>query len=60
LKGGDMAGIAREVKNEIILKVKSGVKVAELLKQYGVSELTINAWLKKDVSGISSATDLGI
>lgn len=46
-----MAGIALEVKNEIIAKVKSGEKVAALSKQYGVSEQTIYSWLKQKVEG---------
>ena len=46
-----MAGIAVEVKNEIILKVKGGVKLAELSRQYGVSEQTIYSWLKQKVEG---------
>jgi transposase-like protein len=52
-----MAGIAREVKNEIILKVKSGVRVVELSKQYGVSEQTIYAWLKQKVEGSVSVLE---
>jgi len=45
-----MAGIAAEVKAEILAKVKSGQKVSELSKQYGVSEVTIYAWLKGQVT----------
>jgi len=52
-----MAGVAREVKNEIILKVKSGVRVVELSKQYGVSEQTVYAWLKQQVEGSVSVLE---
>lgn len=52
-----MAGIALEVKNEIIAKVKSGVKVVELSKQYGVSEQTIYTWLKQKVEGSVSVLE---
>lgn len=41
-----MAGVAQEVKAEILLKVKSGEKVADLAKQYGVSDKSIYNWLK--------------
>jgi transposase-like protein len=41
-----MAGVAQEVKAEILLKVKSGEKVAELARQYGVSDKSIYNWLK--------------
>jgi Mor family transcriptional regulator len=36
-----MAAIAKEVKAEILSKVKAGEKVAKLAEQYGVSEVTI-------------------
>ena len=46
-----MAGISKEVKAEIIAKVKAGEKVADLAKYYGVSDRTIYAWLKQKVEG---------
>jgi len=49
-----MAGISKEVKAEIIAKVKAGEKVAELAKHYGVSDRTIYAWLKQKVEGTVS------
>lgn len=45
-----MAGIAGEVKVEILAKVKSGEKVIELSKQYGVSDKTIYNWLRGQVT----------
>lgn len=41
-----MAGVAQEVKSEILLKVKSGEKVADLAKKYGISDRSIYNWLK--------------
>lgn len=41
-----MAGVAAEVKAEILLKVKSGEKVVDLAKQYGISDRSIYNWLK--------------
>jgi len=41
-----MTAIAKDVREEILLRVKKGEKVAELSKQYGVSEVTIYSWLK--------------
>jgi transposase-like protein len=46
-----MAGIAKEVKAEMLLRVKSGEKVADLSTQYGVSQQTVYAWLKQKVEG---------
>lgn len=44
-----MAGIAKEVKAEILSKVKAGEKVAKLAQQYGVSEQSIYSWLKGQI-----------
>lgn len=46
--------IAKEVKEEILSKVKSGQSVREIATQYGVCDRTIYAWLKtKATEGIS-------
>jgi len=45
-----MAGISGEVKAEILAKVKSGQKVMDLSKQYGVSDKTIYNWLRGQVT----------
>ncbi len=54
-----MPGIASEVKQEILGKVKSGEQVAGLAKHYGVSDRTIYAWLRKGVSDSVSALEYG-
>lgn len=46
-----MSTIAVEVKTEILSRVKSGAKVLDLVKQYGVSNKTIYGWLKQRVEG---------
>jgi hypothetical protein len=49
-----MTAIAKEVKEEILEKVKKGEKVIQLAEQYGVSDRTIYAWLKgKALSNVS-------
>jgi len=49
-----MVSISSEVKEEVILKVKSGLSVKKLAKDYGISDRTIYAWLKKKaVSNVS-------
>jgi transposase-like protein len=45
-----MAGIASEVKAEILTKVKAGQKVSELSKQYGISDKTIYNWLRGQIT----------
>jgi len=37
--------VPRETKNEIVEKVKSGLSVSDVAKQYAVSDKTIYAWL---------------
>jgi len=44
-----MSGIAREVKLEILGKVKAGESVVDLSKQYGISDKTIYRWLKEQL-----------
>lgn len=46
-----MPVIAREVKDEILGKIKSGGKVADISAKYGVSDRTIYLWLRKGVEG---------
>jgi len=41
--------VKKEIREEILAKVKEGkYSVPELAKQYGVSDVTIYAWLKKE------------
>lgn len=42
-----MTPISSEVKEEIIAKVKNGLSVKKLAKDYGISDRTIYTWLKK-------------
>lgn len=44
-----MPVIAREVKEEILAKIKAGEKVADVGSKYGVSDRTIYLWLRKGV-----------
>lgn len=49
-----MAEISKEVKEEILSKVKSGARVVDVSKDYGVSTKTIYYWLRgKADSGAS-------
>jgi len=41
-----LAGISKEVKGEILSKIKSGAKVVDVSKDYGVSTKTIYYWLR--------------
>ena len=43
-----MKVIPKEIKQEILSKVKGGDKVMDLAKQYGVSDKTIYYWLRQN------------
>lgn len=39
--------IPKEIKQEVLAKVKMGERVTELAKQYGVSDKSIYVWLRQ-------------
>lgn len=49
-----MPGINKEVRSEILAKVKAGEPVIKLSKDYGVSDKTIYGWLRAGVNSISA------
>ena len=53
-----MAGIAKEVKEEILVSIKAGTPVAKVSEQYGVSQQSIYSWLKKTVTEPVSLREL--
>lgn len=40
--------IAKEIKDEVLAKARSGQKALELSSQYGISTKTIYGWLRAD------------
>ncbi len=40
--------IPKEIKQEILAKVRTGGKVLDLAKMYGLADRTIYGWLQKD------------
>jgi len=53
-----LAGISKEVKEEIISKIKAGAKVTEVSSQYGVSTKTIYYWLRGKADSGTSIVEL--
>jgi transposase-like protein len=45
---GTFKVIPKEIKTEILSKVKSGQRVVDLARQYGVSDKSIYTWLHKE------------
>lgn len=42
--------VPKVIKDEIVFKIKSGGKVLDLAKQYGISDKTIYHWLTRSVT----------
>lgn len=41
--------VAKEIKEEILQKIKEGKKAPTLAKQYGISYKTIHGWLRSQI-----------
>jgi uncharacterized protein YjcR len=52
-----LTNIAKEVKEEILGKVKAGEKVSDLSEKYGVKTGTIYSWLRSKVTGSVSMSE---
>lgn len=42
--------VPKQIKEEVLVKVKAGEKVADLAQQYGISDKTVYTWLAKLVT----------
>ena len=51
-------GVSKEVKDEILENIRSGIPVGKISDQYGVSDKTIYNWLKKTVTEPVSLREL--
>lgn len=56
---GGCKRISKEIKDEVLVKVRQGQKVPQLAVDYGISAQTVYAWLQKGVEGGTSALELG-
>lgn len=54
-----MQVISKEVKEEILAKIKAGEKVSVLSEQYGVSDKSIYNWLRGKALGTMSILEAG-
>ena len=51
---------AREVKEEVLGKIRGGQRVAEVARVHGISEMTVRTWLERDtVGGASQVLEIG-
>lgn len=42
--------VPKQIKEEVLAKIKGGERVADLAKQYGISDKTVYTWLAKLVT----------
>ena len=49
---------AKEVKEEVLRKVREGQRVSEVARSHGINEMTIRSWLERD-TGMTAAETLG-
>jgi len=52
-----MSAVVKEVKDEILSKVKSGENIKQVSEQYGISDRTIYNWLGKKATGTVSLAE---
>jgi len=52
-----MTSVSKDIRDEILAKVKSGTPVMELSKQYGIHFRTIYSWLRDKAVGSVSALE---
>ena len=50
--------IPKQIKEEIIVKIKNGETVAEISNQYGVSPKTVYGWIRNQVKPESSLIEM--
>ena len=50
---------AKEVKEEVVRKIREGQRVLEVARSHGINEMTIRSWLERD-SGMMAAETLEI
>lgn len=46
-----MKRYSREIREEVLDKIRKGQKVSALAKEYGINDQTIRNWLERDAGG---------
>jgi len=47
---------AKEVKEEVLRKIREGQRVSEVAKAYGINDMTIRTWLERDTESTAAET----
>ncbi len=55
-----MKRYAKEIKDEVLKRIRSGEKVAVVAKAHGIHEVTVRSWLERDTESGGSAQILEV
>ena len=47
---------SKEIKEEVVGKIRGGQRVLEVAKTYGINELTVRSWLERDTTSPAAET----
>ena len=47
---------AKEVKEEVLRKIREGQRVSDVAKAYGINDMTIRTWLERDTESTAAET----
>jgi len=47
---------SKEIKEEVVGKIRDGQRVSEVAKTYGINELTVRSWLERDTTSPAAET----
>lgn len=47
---------SKEIREEVLGKVRSGQRVSDVAKTYGISDMTIRTWLERDTKSPAAET----
>jgi transposase-like protein len=51
---------SKEIKQEVLGRIRGGQRVVEVARAYGISEMTVRTWLERDAAGGNvSALEVG-
>lgn len=47
---------SKEIKEEVVKKIRGGQRVVEVAKAHGINEMTVRTWLERDSNSSASET----
>ena len=44
---------SKEIRAEVLEKIRNGRKVSEVAREYGINDMTIRTWLQRETEGVT-------